>query len=106
MGHLCCFQFLAITNKAAMSIVEQVSLWYSGTSFGYVTRSGIAWPWGKTSPNFLRTFQIDFQSGYTNLYSHQQWSAPLAPCLCQHVLSLEFLILAILMGTRLNLRVI
>ena len=26
-GHLGCFQFLAITNKAGMNIVEQVSLW-------------------------------------------------------------------------------
>jgi hypothetical protein len=25
-GHLCCFQFLAIINKATMSVVEQGSL--------------------------------------------------------------------------------
>ena len=41
-GHLGCFQFLAIMNKAAMNIVEQVSLWYGGASFGYMPRSGIA----------------------------------------------------------------
>ena len=29
-GHLGCFQFLAIMNKAAMNIVEQVSLWDVG----------------------------------------------------------------------------
>ena len=40
-GHLGCFQFLAIMNKAAMNIVEQVSLWYKGISFGFVLRSGI-----------------------------------------------------------------
>jgi hypothetical protein len=40
--HLCCFQFLPIMNKAAMNIVEKVSLWYSGTSFEYMSRSGIA----------------------------------------------------------------
>lgn len=34
-------QFLAITNKAAMNIVAQVSLWYSGTTFGYMPKSGI-----------------------------------------------------------------
>jgi hypothetical protein len=34
-------QFLAITNKAAMNIVEQLSLWDGGTSFGHMPRSGI-----------------------------------------------------------------
>jgi hypothetical protein len=29
-------------NKAAMNIVEEVAQWYSGVSFGYMPRSGIA----------------------------------------------------------------
>jgi hypothetical protein len=29
--HLGCYQFLAIMNKAAMNILEQVSLWYGVT---------------------------------------------------------------------------
>jgi hypothetical protein len=33
-GHLGCFQFLAVTNKAAMNIVEHMSLWYGGASLG------------------------------------------------------------------------
>ena len=41
-GHLGCFQFLAITNKAIMNIVEHVSLWDGGASFEYIPRSGIA----------------------------------------------------------------
>ena len=41
-GHLGCFQFLATTNKAAMTIAEQVSLWDGRASFGYITRGGIA----------------------------------------------------------------
>ena len=41
-GHLGCFQFLAIMNKAAMNIVEQVSLWDVGASLQYMPRSGIA----------------------------------------------------------------
>ena len=41
-GHLGCFQFLAIMNKAAMNIVEQVSLWDVPASFGYMARSGNA----------------------------------------------------------------
>ena len=40
--YLGCFQFLTITDKAAMNIVEQLSLWGGGTSFGYMLRSGIA----------------------------------------------------------------
>ena len=31
MEHLGCFQLLAITNKAAMNIVEQVPLWHGRT---------------------------------------------------------------------------
>jgi hypothetical protein len=41
------------------------------------------------------------------LQSHQQWrSVLLSPHLCQHVLSLEFLFLAILVDVRWNLRVV
>ena len=39
MGHLGCFQLLAITNKVAMNIVP---LWHGGASFGYIPKSGIA----------------------------------------------------------------
>jgi hypothetical protein len=46
---------------------------------------------------YLRNLQIDFQSGYTSLQSHQQWrSVPLSPHPHQRVLSPVVLILAIL----------
>jgi len=106
-GHLGSFQLLAIINKAAMNIVEHVSLLYVGTSFGYMLKRGIAGSSGSSMSNFLRNLQTDFQNGCTSLQSHQQWrSVPLSPHPCQHLLSPEFLILAILTGVRWNLSVV
>ena len=57
--------------------------------------------------NFLRNHQTDFQSDYNSLQSHQQWiSVPLYPHPCQHLLSAEILIIAILTGVSWNLRVV
>ena len=106
-GHLGYFQLLSIINKAAMYIVEHVSLLYVGASFGYMPRNGIAVSSGSTTSNFLRNPQIDFQRGCTSLQSHQQWrSVLLSPHPHQHLLSPEFLILAILTGVRWSLRVV
>jgi hypothetical protein len=64
---------------------------------------GVAGSSGNTVFNFLRKCQSDFQSGCTSL----QWrSVPLSPHPRQHLLLPEFLILAILIGIRWNLRVI
>jgi hypothetical protein len=106
-GHLGSFQLLAIINNAAMNIMEHVSLLYVGASFGYMLRNGIAGSSGSTMSNFLSNCQTDLQSGCTSLQSHQQWrSVPLSPHPCQHLLSPEFLILAILIGRRWNLRIV
>ena len=99
--HLGSFQLLAIINKAAMNIVEHVSFLPVGTSSGYMPRRGIAESFGSIMSNFLRKCQTDFQSGCTSLQSHQQWrNVPLYPHPRQHLLSPEFLILAILTGVR------
>jgi hypothetical protein len=71
-GHLGSFQLLTIINKAAMNIVEHVSLLYVGASSGYMPRSGIAESSGSTLSNFLKSHQTDFQSGCTSLQSYQQ----------------------------------
>jgi hypothetical protein len=90
-----------------MNIVEHVSFLPVGTSSGYMPRRGIAGPYGSTMSYFLRSRQTDFQSGCTSLQSHQQWrSVPLSPHPRQHLLSPEFLFLAILTGVRWNLRVV
>jgi hypothetical protein len=105
-GHLSSFQLLTIINKAAMNIVEHVPFLLVGTSSGYMPRRGIAGSSGSTMSNFLRNHETDFQSGCTSLQSHQQWrSVPLSPHPRQHLMSPEFLILAILTSVRWNLRV-
>ena len=106
-GHLGSFQLLAIINKAAMNIVEHVSLLQVGTSSGYIPRRGIAGSSSRTLSNFLKNHQTDFQSGCTSLQSNQQGrSVPLSPNPHHNVLSSEFFILAILTGVRWNLRVV
>jgi putative Ca2+/H+ antiporter (TMEM165/GDT1 family) len=105
-GHLGSFQLLRFINKSALNIVEHVSLLHVGISSGYMSRSGIAVSSGSIVSNFLKKCQIDFQSGCTTLQSHQQLvSILLSPHPLQHLLSLEFLIIAILTGMRWNLRV-
>ena len=90
-----------------MNIVEHVSLLHAGESSGYMPRSGIAGFSRSVMPRFLRNRQTDFQTGCTILQSHQQWrSVPLSPHPRQHLLSPEFLTLAILTGVRWNLRVV
>jgi hypothetical protein len=70
-------------------------------------RSGIAGSSGATMSNFLRNHQNDFQSVCSSLQPHQQWrSVSLSPHHCQHLLSPEFLILAILTGAMWNIRVV
>ena len=90
-----------------MNIVEHVSLLHGGASSSYSIMSGIAGSSGRTISKFLRICQNDFQSGCTSLKSHQQWwSALVSPHPCQHLLSSEFLILAILTCVRWNLKVV
>ena len=105
-GHLGCFQLLAIINKAAINVVEHVSLLDVGGSFGYMPKSGINGSSGSTMSSFLRSRQTDFQSSCISLQSHQEWRSVLSPHLSQHLLSSEFLILAIVTGVKWTLWVV
>jgi hypothetical protein len=60
-GHLGSFQLLAIINKAAMNIIEHVSLLHVGASSGYMSRSGIAGSSHNNMSNFLKNQETDFQ---------------------------------------------
>jgi hypothetical protein len=80
-GHLGSFQLLAIINKAAMNIVEHVSLLHVGAASGYMPRSGISGSSGSTMSHFLRNCQTDYQSGCTSL----QNSSSGGVCLFLHI---------------------
>ena len=51
-GHLGSFQLLDKINKAAMNIVDHVSLLHVGASPGFTPQSGIAGSSGSTMSNF------------------------------------------------------
>ena len=90
-----------------MYIVEYVFLLHAWVSSGYIPRSRIVGSSGSIMPCFLRSYQIDFQNGSNSLQPHQQQrSVSLSQHPLQHLLSPEFLILAILTGVRWNLMVV
>ena len=72
--HLDCFHVQTTTNKAAMNIAEQMSLWYDCASLGYMSKSSIAGSWSRLIPNFLRNRHTYFQSGCTILCFYQKRS--------------------------------
>ena len=68
-------------------------------SSGYMPRSGIVGSYGGLLPRLLRNCHIIFHSGQINLHFHQQCkSIPFSPHSLQHLLFVDFLMIAILTG--------
>ena len=114
-GHLGCFHVLAVVNSATMNVGVDVSFLVLVSS-GYMPGSGIAGSYGGFIPSFLRNLHTIFHSGCINLYINLYQfvsiynevyinlfkckTFPFSSHPLQHLLFIDFLMMAILTSVR------